>query len=128
NHRHTIKRRNLIAAISGLVIGFYDGIFGPGTGSFIALILVAVIGFAFLEATAMTKIVNWGTNLAAIITFQLTGHIVWAIGLALGAANLLGALLGVRVAVRGGSALIRKAFIAVVILLIVRLGYDIANG
>ncbi|MGA0914353.1 MAG: TSUP family transporter [Candidatus Nanopelagicaceae bacterium] len=128
NHRHTIKRRNLIAAISGLLIGFYDGIFGPGTGSFIALILVAVIGFAFLEATAMTKIVNWGTNLAAIITFQLTGHIVWAIGLALGAANLLGALLGVRVAVRGGSALIRKAFIAVVILLIVRLGYDIANG
>jgi uncharacterized membrane protein YfcA len=93
-----------------------------------ALILVAVIGFAFLEATAMTKIVNWGTNLAAIITFQLTGHIVWVIGLALGAANLLGALLGVRVAVRGGSALIRKAFIAVVILLIVRLGYDITNG
>lgn len=128
NHRHTVKRRNLIAVLSGASIGFYDGIFGPGTGSFIALILVAVIGFAFLEATAMTKIVNWGTNLAAIITFQLTGHIIWAIGLALGAANLTGALLGVRVAVKGGSALIRKAFIAVVFLLILRLGYDIVKG
>ena len=128
NHRHTVKRRNLIAVLSGASIGFYDGIFGPGTGSFIALILVAVIGFAFLEATAMTKIVNWGTNLAAIITFQLTGHIIWAIGLALGAANLTGALLGVRVAVKGGSALIRKAFIAVVFLLILRLGYDIVKS
>ncbi|MFM7463111.1 MAG: TSUP family transporter [Actinomycetota bacterium] len=128
SHRHTLKRRNLIAIASGAVIGFYDGIFGPGTGSFISLILVAVIGFAFLEATAMTKIVNWGTNLAAIITFQLTGHIIWAIGFALGAANLTGALLGVRVAVTGGSVLIRKAFIAVVILLILRLGYDISNG
>ncbi len=128
NHRHTVKRRNLIAVLSGATIGFYDGIFGPGTGSFIALILVAVIGFAFLEATAMTKIVNWGTNLAAIITFQLTGHIIWAIGLALGAANLTGALLGVRVAVKGGSALIRKAFIAVVFLLILRLGYDIVKS
>lgn len=128
SHRHTLKRRNLIAIASGAVIGFYDGIFGPGTGSFIALILVAVIGFAFLEATAMTKIVNWGTNLAAIITFQLTGHIIWAVGFALGAANLTGALLGVRVAVKGGSVLIRKAFIAVVILLILRLGYDITNG
>ena len=127
-HEESVKLNYKVAALSGLSIGFYDGIFGPGTGSFIALILVAVIGFAFLEATAMTKIVNWGTNLAAIITFQLTGHIIWAIGLALGAANLTGALLGVRVAVKGGSALIRKAFIAVVFLLILRLGYDIVKS
>lgn len=128
NHRHTAKRRNLIAITSGAIIGFYDGIFGPGTGSFIALVLVAVIGFAFLEATAMTKVVNWGTNLAAIFTFQLNGHIIWSIGIALGIANLIGALMGVRVAVKGGSTLIRKAFMAVVVLLILRLGYDIANG
>lgn len=124
-HRHNQNRRYLIGASSGLVIGFYDGIFGPGTGSFIALLLVAVIGFAFLEATAMTKIVNWSTNLAALISFQLSGHVIWSIGLAMGVANLIGALFGVRVAVNGGSALIRKAFIAVTALLILRLGIDI---
>lgn len=128
NHRHSLRRRYVIVAPAGLLIGFYDGIFGPGTGSFIALILVAVIGFAFLEATAMTKVVNWSTNLAAIITFQLTGHIIWAIGLALGVANLLGALMGVRLAIKGGSHLIRKAFIIVTIALIARLGYDIFAG
>ena len=125
SHRHGDGQRYAIGAGSGLLIGFYDGIFGPGTGSFIALILVAVIGFAFLEATAITKVVNWGTNLAALISFQLSGNVIWAIGLAMGVANLIGALFGVRVAINGGSAFIRKAFIAVTILLIVRLGIDI---
>ncbi len=125
SHRHEDGKRYLIGAGSGAIIGFYDGIFGPGTGSFIALILVAVIGFAFLEATAITKVVNWGTNLAALISFQLSGNVIWAIGLSMGVANLIGALFGVRVAVKGGSALIRKAFIAVTLLLIVRLGFDI---
>jgi hypothetical protein len=124
-HRHSDRKRYLIGSGSGLLIGFYDGIFGPGTGSFIALILVAVIGFAFLEATAITKVVNWGTNLAALISFQLSSNVIWAIGLTMGIANLIGALFGVRVAVKGGSAFIRKAFIAVTVLLIVRLGIDI---
>lgn len=124
-HRHSDGRRYLIGGGAGLLIGFYDGIFGPGTGSFIALILVAVIGFAFLEATAITKVVNWGTNLAALISFQLSSNVIWAIGLTMGVANLVGALFGVRVAVKGGSAFIRKAFIAVTVLLIVRLGIDI---
>jgi uncharacterized protein len=127
-HRHSPSKRYWIGGLSGSVIGFYDGIFGPGTGSFIALILVAVIGFAFLEATAITKVVNWGTNLAALITFQLGGHILWVIGLTLGVANLIGALFGVRIAVKGGSVLIRKAFIAVTVLLILRLGFDVATG
>lgn len=124
-HRHGDGKRYLIGASTGLLIGFYDGIFGPGTGSFIALILVAVIGFAFLEATAITKVVNWGTNLAALISFQLSSNVIWAIGLTMGVANLIGALFGVRVAVKGGSVLIRKVFIAVTVLLIVRLGIDI---
>jgi uncharacterized membrane protein YfcA len=124
-HRHSDGHRYAIGAGAGFVIGFYDGIFGPGTGSFIALILVAVIGFAFLEATAITKVVNWGTNLAALISFQLSANVIWAIGLMMGVANLIGALFGVRVAVKGGSVLIRKAFIAVTVILIVRLGIDI---
>lgn len=126
-HRHADGKRYLIGASAGLLIGFYDGIFGPGTGSFIALILVAVIGFAFLEATAITKVVNWGTNLAALISFQLSSNVIWAIGLTMGVANLIGALFGVRVAVKGGSVLIRKVFIAVTVLLILRLGIDIFN-
>jgi uncharacterized membrane protein YfcA len=127
-HRHSENKRYFIGAGSGALIGFYDGIFGPGTGSFIALILVAVVGFAFLEATAITKVVNWGTNLAALITFQLGGNIIWALGLTMGIANLIGALFGVKVAVNGGSKLIRKAFIVVTVGLILRLGYDIFFG
>jgi uncharacterized membrane protein YfcA len=126
-HRHSNGKRYLIGAGAGLLIGFYDGIFGPGTGSFILLVLVAVVGFAFLEANAITKVVNWGSNLAALISFQLSSNVIWAIGLTLGVANVIGSLLGVRVAVKGGSALIRKAFIAVTVLLIVRLGIDIAT-
>ena len=121
--RHEKKKRFLISAIAGLVIGFYDGIFGPGTGSFLMLVLI-YLGFAFLSASAIAKVVNVSTNLGAIMVFGLNGAILWQVGLVLAMANIVGGLLGARLAIRGGSTLIRKVFLFVTIALIIRVGID----
>jgi uncharacterized membrane protein YfcA len=121
--RHQKNKRFLISAIAGLVIGFYDGIFGPGTGSFLMLVLI-YLGFAFLSASAIAKVVNVSTNLGAIMVFGLNGAILWQVGLVLAMANIVGGLLGARLAIRGGSTLIRKVFLFVTIALIIRVGID----
>ena len=108
----------------GLLIGFYDGIFGPGTGTLLVFLLVFVIGYEFLKASATAKLVNISTNFGAIVTFQLTGHIWWRLGLALAIANVTGAILGSRLAIRGGSTLVRRVFLIVVAVLIAKLSYD----
>ena len=108
----------------GLLIGFYDGIFGPGTGTLLVFLLVFVIGYEFLKASATAKLVNIATNFGAIVTFQLTGHIWWRLGLALAIANVTGAILGSRLAIRGGSTLVRRVFLIVVAVLIAKLSYD----
>lgn len=113
-----------IGASFGLVIGFYDGIFGPGTGSFLMLMLVAILGFAFIEASVNAKIVNLATNLGAILVFGFHGKIMWTLGLAMAAGNISGAFLGARWAIKGGSALIRKVYLLVTCALIIRLGID----
>jgi uncharacterized membrane protein YfcA len=108
----------------GALIGLYDGIFGPGTGTFLVFLLVGVIGYEFLKASATAKLVNIATNLGAIITFQSTGHIWWAIGLPLALANITGAIIGSRLAIKGGSAWVRKVFLVVVVCLIAKVGYS----
>ncbi|MEY3714913.1 MAG: hypothetical protein RJB59_716 [Actinomycetota bacterium] len=113
-----------MGVLAGLVIGFYDGIFGPGTGSFLMLILVAVMGFAFLQASVTAKIVNLSTNLGAILVFGLNSQIMWLLGLTMAIGNVSGGFLGARWAMRGGSILIRKMFLFVTTVLILRLAYD----
>ncbi|CAB4832181.1 MAG: TSUP family transporter [Actinobacteria bacterium] len=122
--RHHSARRVQIAALAGALIGFYDGIFGPGTGSFLMLVLVASLGYAFISASAIAKVVNVATNLGAIIIFGMHGAIIWQIGLALGAANVTGAIIGSRLAIRGGSTLVRKVFLIVTVALILKVGID----
>ncbi|NQW74372.1 MAG: TSUP family transporter [Candidatus Planktophila sp.] len=122
--RHHSARRIQIAALAGAIIGFYDGIFGPGTGSFLMLILVASLGYAFITASAIAKVVNVSTNLGAILIFGFNGAIIWQIGLALGAANVTGAIIGSRLAIRGGSTLVRKTFMVVTVALIIKVGID----
>jgi uncharacterized membrane protein YfcA len=111
-------------AVIGLGVGAYDGILGPGTGSFFVILLVSVLGYGFLEASAKAKIANLVTNLAAIVVFGLDGSILWTLGLAMGAANLVGGLVGARMAIRGGNAFVRRIFLLVVAGLVVKLGYD----
>ena len=122
--RHHSTRRIQIAALAGAIIGFYDGIFGPGTGSFLMLVLVASLGYAFITASAIAKVINVSTNLGAIIIFGIHGAIIWQIGLALGAANVIGAFVGSHLAIRGGSTLVRKVFLIVTIALIIKVGID----
>ena len=124
NLKYTHRVRLSLVAIFGLSIGFYDGIFGPGTGTFLIFLLVGVIGYGFLKASGTAKVVNIATNLGAILTFHFTGHIWWKLGLFLAFANVTGAILGSRLAIRGGSTLVRKVFLIVTVLLIAKLGYD----
>jgi uncharacterized membrane protein YfcA len=122
NLRHLPKRRVQIAALAGVVIGFYDGIFGPGTGSFLMLILVASLGYAFITASAIAKVVNVATNVGAIMVFGIHGAVIWQIGIILGIANISGAVIGARLAIKGGSTLVRKVFLLVTVALIVKVG------
>ena len=124
NLRHLPKRRVQIAAIAGVVIGFYDGIFGPGTGSFLMLILVASLGYAFITASAIAKVVNVATNVGAIMVFGVNGAVLWQIGIILGIANISGAIIGARLAIKGGSTLVRKVFLLVTVALIVKVGIE----
>ena len=118
------NQRLILVAVMGAVIGLYDGIFGPGTGTFLVFLLVGVVGYEFLKASATAKLVNISTNLGAIITFQSTGHIWWEIGLPLALANITGAIIGSHLAIKGGSPWVRKVFLLVVVALIVKVGYS----
>ena len=122
NLRHLPKRRIQIAALAGVIIGFYDGIFGPGTGSFLMLILVASLGYAFITASAIAKVVNVATNVGAIFVFGINGAVIWQIGIIMGVANISGAIIGARLAINGGSTLVRKVFLLVTLALIVKVG------
>ncbi len=121
--RHETKKRLSISVQAGTVIGFYDGIFGPGTGSFLMLTLI-YLGYAFLSASAIAKVVNVSTNLGAILVFGFHGAIIWQVALVLAAANIVGGLTGARLAIRGGSTLIRKVFLLVTFALIMKVGID----
>lgn len=126
--RYSGRRHTFLVTLVGLVIGFYDGIFGPGTGSFLVFALVGLLGYAFLKASATAKIVNVGTNAAALLIFGYHGAIFFALGFFMAACNVTGAILGARAAIRGGSGFVRKIFLAVLTLLVLRLAWDIFRG
>jgi uncharacterized membrane protein YfcA len=109
----------------GLTIGFYDGFFGPGTGSFFIFLLVRFLQFDFLRASATAKVLNFSTNLAAIVFFGISGTVLWQIGLAMAAANLLGAVTGSHFALRFGTGFVRRVFLGVVSVLILKMAYDL---
>ncbi|WP_137896563.1 TSUP family transporter [Ramlibacter sp. 2FC] len=113
-----------VASAIGLVIGLYDGFFGPGTGSFLVFLFVRLLGYDFLNASASAKLVNVATNLSALILFTLKGHVWWHLALPLALANIAGSLVGTRLALRHGAGFVRGAFIAVVSALILKTGYD----
>ena len=123
--RHAGHKHYVVACLIGAVIGFYDGLIGPGTGSFLVIGLVAAMGYAFLEASAKAKIVNMATNAGALLFFLPHGSLLWGVGLVLGLANMAGGYLGARTAVSQGSRFVRVVFLIVVGALILKLGYDV---
>lgn len=108
----------------GSVLGFYDGFFGPGTGSFLIFIFIGVFGFDFLAASAAAKVINGASNLSALGNFALTGHVIYTVALPMAACSVLGALIGTRTAILRGSRFVRRFFLAVVSAIICKLAYD----
>lgn len=116
------------AAAGTAAIGFYDGLIGPGTGSFLVFLFVRVLGYDFLHASAAAKVVNIATNLAALAVFVPGGHIRWPLAIAMAVANVAGSGVGTQLALRSGSRFVRAVFVAVVSALLVKTGYDAVIG
>lgn len=116
------RRHLALAALAGLVIGFYDGALGPGTGSFFVFVLVGLLGYGFLEASAKAKLANWATNLASLVVFVPMGAVMWRTGLVMGAFSVLGGYLGARTTVARGAGFVRAFFLLVVSAFVVRIG------
>jgi uncharacterized protein len=122
--RHARRAEALIASGIGLAIGFYDGFFGPGTGSFFVFLFVRWLGFDFLHASAAAKIMNTATNAAALTLFASTGHIWWGVALLLAVANMAGSWIGTHLALKNGAGFVRTVFLLVVGALILKTGWD----
>jgi uncharacterized membrane protein YfcA len=121
------RQHHVAAALAGFGLGFYDGIFGPGTGTFLVFALVSLLGYSFLQASAKARIVNLATNLGALLVFIPQGAPLWATGLLMGGCNVAGGWLGAHTAIRRGSGFVRVVFLVVVAALILRLAYDVVR-
>ena len=121
--------RHVAAALGAAAgIGFYDGIFGPGTGSFLVFALVALMGYSFVQASAKARIVNLATNLGALAVFIPQGAPIYGLGLAMAACNVIGGRLGATTAISRGNAFVRVVFLVVVSVLVARLAVDVVGG
>lgn len=120
----TGKKALLGAAALGAGVGFYDGFFGPGTGSFLIVAFIGLFGYDFLRASAAAKTVNFATNLAALCYFAPSGNVALGLGVAMGAFNVLGAMWGARLATLKGSAFVRGMFLLVIAAMILKFAYD----
>ncbi len=119
------KRQLVLAVVMSSCIGFYDGFIGPGTGSFLVLGFVAILGFDFLHASANAKMVNLATNFGSICLFILKGKIIWAIAIPMAICNAIGGWIGAKLAIKKGNGFIRIFFLLVVIGTLIRFGYDV---
>jgi len=125
--RHRLEHQRLLAAGIAVMLGFYDGFFGPGTGSILIFLFVAVLGFDFLRASALSKSVNWASNVASLSVFVWRGSWIPVVALSMALANGIGGSLGARTALTRGSGWVRAMFIAVVTVLILRLGWQMVR-
>ena len=123
--RLTKNKTIIYSLLMGAVLGFYDGFFGPGTGSFLMVVFVSIFGFNFLMASASAKIINCVTNLSALIFFIYSGQILWELAIPLAIFNMAGSWLGARMAIEKGSPFVRVLFLTVVGGMIVKFGFDI---
>lgn len=119
--RFSGRRHVFVASAAGALIGFYGGLLGPGTGSFLLIVLVGLMGYSFLSASVTAKIANLGVQVAAVIVFGLGGYIWWQVALVMAVFNIVGAVIGARMALQRGSGFVRVVFLGIVAVLIVRL-------
>jgi uncharacterized membrane protein YfcA len=123
--KHPPARAQWLGVIIGAALGFYDGFFGPGTGSFLIFLFVGVFGFDFLAASASAKVINLATNLASVLYFGWTGHIIYAYAAPMALCSVLGATIGAHLAIAKGSRFVRIFFLVIVCALIAKLAQSI---
>ncbi len=121
----TQKKEIIYGSMIGMLVGFYDGFFGPGTGSFFVLGFVVLLGFEFVKASAYSKIINCITNISALIVFIRQGNYILEIAVIMAASNILGNMLGSKMALKKGNGFVRIIFLIIVSMLIIRYAYDI---
>lgn len=121
------RREQMLSVLIGGAIGFYDGLFGPGTGSFLIFLFIRCFAFDFLQASASSKFVNVATNVAALIFFVPAGKVLYATAAPMAASNMLGAFAGTYVAMKRGTGFIRGLFLCLLVILIVKLGYEMVK-
>ena len=126
--KHAPRKARWLGILIGSVLGFYDGFFGPGMGSFLIFAFVGIFGFNFLAASASAKAVNWSTNLASVIYFTATGHVLFGTAIAMAVSNVIGATLGAHLAIAKGSRFVRIFFLVVVTVLIAKLAHTMWQG
>ncbi|AFA71798.1 protein of unknown function DUF81 [Gordonia polyisoprenivorans VH2] len=114
--------------IAGIVVAFYDGLMGPGTGTFLIITLTALVGTDFVQSSATAKVINTGTNLGALAVFAAQGHVLWLLGLALAVGNVVGAQVGAHMALGRGSRFVRWVLLVVVVVMVAKLSYDLITG
>jgi len=119
---------HIIGAAAIAAVGLYDGFFGPGAGSLLIFVFVRCYGYDFLHASAAARAVNVATNAAALSYFATHGLVLWYVGTGMAICNIAGALVGTRLALRGGSVFVRQAFIVIVSLLIARTAWTAIHG
>jgi uncharacterized membrane protein YfcA len=122
---HSRTKQRVLAVLICMLIGFYDGFIGPGTGSFLVLGFVVVLGFDFLHASATAKIVNLATNIGSISLFLLKGKIIWSLALPMAVCNAVGGWVGAKLALKKGNSFIRIFFLLVVMGTLFRFAYDV---
>lgn len=118
------KRFATVVGLAGVLIAFYDGVLGPGTGTFLIISFVLVLGMDFVHSSATAKVVNAGTNLGALAVFAWQGHVMWTVGAMMAVANMVGASIGARTALTRGAKFVRIVLLVVVTALVTKLGVD----
>ena len=122
---HSRNTKYIYAVCISLGIGIYDGFFGPGTGSFLVLAFVGLMGYDFLQSSSKAKMVNLSTNFGSIVLFIIKGKIIWGIALPMAASNSIGGILGARFAIKKGNKFIRIFFLCIVTATLLKFGYDV---
>ena len=122
--RPSTLRLVTVVITAAAVIGFYDGILGPGTGTFFIIVFAAMLGSEFVTSAAMAKVLNFGSNLGALVLFALGGHVWWTLGAALAVCNVAGSVLGSRMALARGAGFVRVVLLVVVVAMVIRLGIE----
>lgn len=120
-----INKKNLrLGMLMAFIMGFYDGFFGPGTGTFLAFGFIKIYGYDFLHASANTKILNLTSNVTSLLLFMINGQVYYKIAVLFALVMIIGAYVGAKVAIKNGSKMIKPIFLVMALFMVTKLMYQ----